>query len=77
MKHNFNEVTFGFATIDGKEIKGIDCSVGFKGCSVANVCNGPMFGNDDQMHEQRRQNARRIAACINYCKDMTTEELEA
>ena len=77
MDHNFKDVEFGFAKIDGEEIIGIDCCISSGGCSISNVGSGAMFGSEVQMHEQRRVNARRITACINYCKDLSTEELEA
>lgn len=78
INHNFNEVEYGFPRLNGDEIKGLDCNIGCGGFSIANVGYGAIYPTEEYAHEQRRANARRIAACINYCNKMElpTEELE-
>lgn len=76
-KHNFKNVEYGFNSINGVEMVGTSCCISEHGCSIASASHGNMGGSDDRMHEQRRANARRIAACINYCKNISTEELES
>jgi len=72
--HNFKTLEYAFVTINGEEIG--DCCLSEKGCSIGKVTQGNSFGSSDRMREQSRENARRIAACVNYCVSMTTEELE-
>lgn len=72
MKHNFKKLDYSFATINGEEFG--DCCISENGCSLGHIHHGPMFGLGRM--EQSRANARRIAACVNYCEEINTEELE-
>lgn len=74
--HNFSEVEYSFPKINGEEMIGLKCILSSGGCGFASVNSGNMFGSKEQSHEQSRSNARRIAACINYCRGISTEALE-
>jgi len=75
IEHNFKTLEFGYPTLDGVEIKGIDCFLSDRGFSIGKIGKGATCGNTDQNHEQKRANAKRIALCVNFCKDKTNKDL--
>jgi len=75
MKHNFTNLDYSFATIDGEEFG--NCIINVGGFSLGNITHGATFpSSENNRIEQSRANARRITACVNYCTNMSTEELE-
>jgi len=82
MEHNFKNLKYKMPSIGGVEFG--DCCISEDGRFFGHIAQGVLISESSPTpameklrQEQCMANARRIAACVNYCVNISTEELEA